>query len=410
MCMSRGLNCIMPPHLLDRLVQSDDRDIRDAAIRTLVATAQMRGQRSVLPAIAGALATPTQGRRTIFDAHQQESLVGADMKRAETSPVSADDAVNRAFDGLGTTRKFYAEVFDRDSIDGMGMRLDGYVHYGDRFNNAFWDGKHMVFGDGDGTMFIDFTKSLGVIGHELTHGVTENTAGLEYHDQPGALNESISDVFGSLIDQWSQNQTAENAGWMIGPEIFTPGFAGDALRSMKDPGHAYDNPTMGTDPQPGHMNDYVPLPNTARGDNGGVHINSGIPNKAFYLTAINIGGHAWKAPGHIWYESLKASTSTTEFQQFADTTVAKAAQLYGADEQRAVADAWHQVGIRVSGVLVRGFAGVGPPEGSLEALQGQIEKLASDVRMLIKEVRAETQTKSKATVGRGGSRQKIKTD
>jgi Zn-dependent metalloprotease len=259
-------------------------------------------------------------------------------------------------------------------------------------------------------MFIDFTKSLGVIGHELTHGVTENTAGLEYHDQPGALNESISDVFGSLIDQWSQNQTAENAGWMIGPEIFTPGFAGDALRSMKDPGHAYDNPTMGTDPQPGHMNDYVPLPNTARGDNGGVHVNSGIPNKAFYLTAINIGGHAWKAPGHIWYESLKASTSTTEFQQFADTTVAKAAQLYGADEQRAVADAWHQVGIRVSGVLVRGFAGVGPPEGSLEALQGQIEKLASDVRMLIKEVRAETQTKSKATVGRGGSRQKIKTD
>ena len=259
MCMSRGLNCIMPPHLLDRLVQSDDRDIRDAAIRTLVATAQMRGQRSVLPAIAGALATPTQGRRTIFDAHQQESLVGADMKRAETSPVSADDAVNRAFDGLGTTRKFYAEVFDRDSIDGMGMRLDGYVHYGDRFNNAFWDGKHMVFGDGDGTMFIDFTKSLGVIGHELTHGVTENTAGLEYHDQPGALNESISDVFGSLIDQWSQNQTAENAGWMIGPEIFTPGFAGDALRSMKDPGHAYDNPTMGTDPQPGHMNDYVPV-------------------------------------------------------------------------------------------------------------------------------------------------------
>ena len=90
--------------------------------------------------------------------------------------------------------------------------------------------------------------------------------------------------------------------------------------------------------------------------------------------------------------------------------MAKAAQLYGADEQRAVADAWHQVGIRVSGVLVRGFAGVGPPEGSLEALQGQIEKLASDVRMLIKEVRAETQTKSKATVGRGGSRQKIKTD
>ncbi|HWX98413.1 MAG TPA: peptidase M4 family protein, partial [Mycobacterium sp.] len=136
----------MPPHLLDRLVQSDDRDVRDAAIRTLVASAQMRGQRSVMPAIAGALATPAQGRRTIFDAHHQESLAGADIKRTETSPQSTDDTVNRAFEGLGTTRKFYAEVFDRDSIDGMGMRLDGYVHYGDRFNNAFWDGKHMVFG------------------------------------------------------------------------------------------------------------------------------------------------------------------------------------------------------------------------------------------------------------------------
>ena len=258
MCTSRGLNCIMPPHLLDRLAQSADRDVRDAAIRTMVASAQMRGQRSVMPAIARALATPTQGRRTIFDAHHQESLAGADMKRAETSPVSADDTVNRAFEGLGSTRKFYAEVFDRDSIDGMGMRLDGYVHYGDRFNNAFWDGKHMVFGDGDGTMFTDFTKSLGVIGHELTHGVTENTAGLEYHDQPGALNESISDVFGSLIDQWSQKQAAETASWLIGPEIFTPGFAGDALRSMKDPGNAYNNPTMGKDPQPGHMRDYVP--------------------------------------------------------------------------------------------------------------------------------------------------------
>jgi Zn-dependent metalloprotease len=230
-----------------------------------------------------------------------------------------------------------------------------------------------------------------------------------YHNQQGALNESISDVFGSLIDQWSQNQTAETASWLIGPEIFTPGFAGDALRSMKDPGNAYNNPTMGKDPQPGQMKDYVALPDTARGDSGGVHINSGIPNKAFYLTAINIGGQAWKAPGHIWYESLKASTSTTDFQQFAETTVAKAAQLYGADEQQAVADAWQQVGIRVAGLERAAIAPMAA--GSLESLQGQIEKLAADVRVLIKEVRAETQpkAKAKATDRLAGSGQKVKT-
>jgi Zn-dependent metalloprotease len=409
MCKSGGLNCIMPPHLLDRLVQSDDRDVRDAAIRTLVASAQMRGKRSVVPAMAVALATPTQGRRTIFDALHQESLGGVELKRAETSPVATDDAVNRAFDGLGSTRKFYAEVFDRDSIDGMGMRLDGYVHYGDRFNNAFWDGKHMVFGDGDGRMFTDFTGSLDVIGHELTHGVTENTAGLAYHNQSGALNESISDVFGSLIDQWSLNQTAEVAGWLIGPEIFTPGFAGDALRSMKDPGSAYDNPVMGKDPQPGHMRDYVGLPDTARGDNGGVHINSGIPNKAFYLTAINIGGQAWKAPGHIWYESLKASAATTQFQEFAEITAAKAAQLYGPHEQQAVVDAWQQVGIRVAGAVQP--VGLAPAaDGSVEALQKQIEKLSADVRVLIKEVRGDSQSKARPANGRTGSRQKVKTN
>lgn len=406
MCTSRGLNCIMPPHLLDRLVQSDDPTVRDAAIRTLVASAEMRGERSVVPAISAALATPAQGRRTIFDAHHLESLSGGEMKRAESSPVSSDDAVNRAFDGLGTTRKFYKEVFDRDSIDGMGMRLDGYVHYGDRLNNAFWDGRHMLFGDGDGTMFTDFTKSPGVIGHELAHGVTQNTAGLEYHNQSGALNESVSDVFGSLIEQWSLNQTAETASWLIGPEIFTPGFAGDALRSLKDPGNAYNNPIMGEDPQPAHMDDFVVLPDTARGDNGGVHVNSGIPNKAFYLTAINIGGRAWEAPGHIWYESLKASTSTTEFLQFAETTVAKAAQLFGPDERKAVVDAWRQVGIRVAGGQPRGLAP--EAEGSLDALQRQIESLSADVRMLLSEVRGKPAAKTKAAEGRSAGRQKVK--
>jgi Zn-dependent metalloprotease len=263
--------------------------------------------------------------------------------------------VNRAFVGLGKTREFYKEALDRDSLDGNGMRLNGYVHYDASYNNAFWDGSEMIFGDGDDELFTDFTKSLDVIAHELTHGVTEFTAGLRYHKQSGALNESISDVFGSLVKQWAATpkQTADQADWLIGAEVFTPDINADALRSMKNPGKAYNNPTLGRDPQPDHMSKYVDMPDTDAGDHGGVHINSGIPNKAFYLTSIGIGGYAWQAPGQIWYAALQASTSTTDFQEFADTTYLKAGQMYGSQgaEQQAVLSAWKEVGIRVSGAL-----------------------------------------------------------
>lgn len=402
MCAKDRLNCITPPYLLEKLLESDDLAIREAAISTLVTTAQLRGEREVRPSLAG-VAAPARGRRTIFDVQHRESLSTAEMARSETSAVSPDDSVNRAFDGLGTTRKFYADIFDRDSIDGFGMRLDGYVHFGTAFNNAFWDGRQMVFGDGDGKVFSDLTGSLDVIGHELTHGVTETMAGLVYHKQPGALNESMSDVFGSLVKQFSKNQTAEEADWLIGAEVFTPQFAGDALRSMKSPGSAYNNPTMGKDRQPGHMKDFVSLPDTSKGDNGGVHVNSGIPNKAFYLTAVAIGGFAWKAPGRIWYESLKASSRTTQFQEFAETTSAKAAQLYGAGstEQQAVQDAWDQVGIRVTGLLPR--LAVSESDSSLDAIAMKIEKLSADIKALTKavrdsnkEVRSSSRPKAKA--------------
>lgn len=148
------------------------------------------------------------------------------------------------------------------------MRLDGIVDYGDGFNNAFWDGQVMVFGDGDQDLFTSFTKSIDVIAHELTHGVTENTAGLIYHKQPGAINESMSDVFGSMVKQWSLKQDAASADWLIGAEVFTPGLEGDALRSMKAPGTAYDNEIIGKDPQPDHMDNYQNLPETVSATTG----------------------------------------------------------------------------------------------------------------------------------------------
>ena len=233
-----------------------------------------------------------------------------------------------------------------------------------------------------------------MIAHELAHGVTEHTSGFEYHNQSGALNESMSDVVGSLVKQWSLQQTAEDADWLIGSEVFTPGIDADALRSMKAPGKAYDSELLGTDPQPDHMSKFVHLPDTEEGDNGGVHINSGIPNKAFYLVAVGIGGYAWEAAGLIWYEALKASTMTTQFQEFADATYLKAEKLYGAGstEQEAVLAGWREVGIRITGVPGRSTArkraaasGGGPDTA---AITRQIEVLSTQLKELAKEVRS----------------------
>jgi Zn-dependent metalloprotease len=387
----RCLNCITPPHLLKQLLENSDSRVREAAQRTMLTTARLRGERTVSGFIAGA-APPSHARRTVFDCRHGTRLSSAIVARTEDGPKSKDDAANRAFEGLGATRDFYREIFNRDSINGRGMRLNGYVHYSAAFNNAFWDGREMVFGDGDGVLFTDFTKSLDVIAHELTHGVTEFSAGLEYHKQSGALNESISDVFGSLVKQWARDETADKADWLIGAEVFTPKVGLDALRSMKAPGTAYDR-----DPQPDHMDNYADMPDTEEGDNGGVHINSGIPNKAFYLTAIGIGGFAWEAPGHVWYAALQASSPKTNFQDFADTTSMKAEQLFGTGsrEQQAVVSAWREVGVRVSRARPVAAVAERPRRLAMAShnghdddvdLEKQIAKLAAEVAMLSKEI------------------------
>jgi Zn-dependent metalloprotease len=183
-----------------------------------------------------------------------------------------------------------------------------------------------------------------IIGHELTHGVTQNEAQLLYRGQPGALNESMSDVFGSLVKQWARNETVHEADWLIGDGLFTGEVKGAALRSMKAPGTAYDDPLLGKDPQPAEMAHYV----HTTSDNGGVHINSGIPNRAFCLAAIYIGGYAWQKAGLIWYRALTSALGPqSTFQEAANATVSIAAALFGDTslERQAVADAWRVVGI-----------------------------------------------------------------
>jgi Zn-dependent metalloprotease len=383
------INCILPPHLMDKLLESKDKEIRQAAKNTLAATAIMRGERNIRAQMN--LSLHGDSRRTIFDCENRISLTDAKTVMTENGKLPNDDTVKRAYEYFGVTREFYKTVLGRDSIDNNGMRLNGYVHYDTSYNNAFWDGQQMVFGDGDGIIFTDFTKSLCVIGHELAHGVTQFTAGLEYHDEPGALNESISDVFGSLVQQWKAQQTADQADWLIGAEIMMPprsGFA-KALRSMAKPGTAYNTPDMGKDPQPDNFKRY----DHRISDNGSVHINSGIPNKAFYEVAMAIGGSAWEAPGHIWYESLIASDKKTQFADFANTTYLKAGQLYGSTEQRIVLEAWKTVGVPVAAALVAGRdrvvngSGARPAreEETLAALMEQIKYLSQKVDALSKE-------------------------
>jgi Zn-dependent metalloprotease len=392
MCVHRNpLHCLVPPHVLRALAEGKDRRLREAALRTIALSARIRGRREILGSVRAAVpgVLPGGKQRAIYDAAHGTQLPPAPGQkvRGEGDPPSDDEAVNEAYDGLGATYDLYSEVFGRDSIDGKGMPLVGVVHYGNDFNNAFWDGAEMVFGDGDGQIFVGFTKAIDVIGHELTHGVTEHTANLEYHKQSGALNESFSDVFGSLVKQHALGQDAHSADWLIGAGILGPTIHGKALRSMKDPGSAYDDPKLGgKDPQPKDMDGYVDLPDDPWDDNGGVHLNSGIPNHAFYLVADELGGNAWEDAGAIWYNALLQLWSTAQFADCASVTAQVAGALFGSGskQQQAVRDAWEQVKVKVAARPAPPARKRRPKVAALESngaeLKAQLEKLSEAIR------------------------------
>jgi Zn-dependent metalloprotease len=350
--------CVVPPYVLSQVARRGSQKQREWALRTLNADATMRHARSVNAKARGrkgaveghdalaAAAGPGVRNRIIWDAKHSWEVTGLQRVRDEDDGPTGDAAVDEAFDGFGVTWDFWQDVFSRDSIDNENMPLRGVVHFGEEYPNAFWDGRRMAFGDGDDEIFLRFTKSLDVIGHELGHGVIEDEAGLEYWGQSGALNEHFADVAGIMVKQRKLGETAEQADWLIGAELRGDEFDGDALRSMKAPGTAYDDAVLGKDPQPDHWRDYV----RTFEDNGGVHINSGIANKAFYLLAINLGGKSWHAPGHIWYDALRSPqlTTTATFRQFARLTHRAARQRFGvgSDQAQAVREAWTEVGVR----------------------------------------------------------------
>jgi len=343
------LHCIAPPDLLGKIIRQGSDEEREAALKTLEIDQTFRLTRaenaaSMAPANLRAVAVgsnPGEPHRSIYDQKNGEAMALGTLSRDEGSDPSGDDAVNEAYDGFGATYKFYWDIFTRDSIDDTGMPILGLVHFSRNYDNAFWDGQgHMFFGDGDGQIFTRLTKSLDVIGHELTHGVTQYTANLSYVNQSGALNESISDVFGSLVKQYAKNQDAAAADWLIGPDIVGPALS-PALRSMKAPGTANQH-----DDQPDSMDKFVV---TAQ-DHGGVHTNSGIPNKAFYVVATTIGGYAWEKAGKIWYESMKDPRirPNSNFSAFARSTLRQAQQIFGrtSSELDAVKAGWDAVKVK----------------------------------------------------------------
>jgi Zn-dependent metalloprotease len=356
--MAHRRHCVVPSYILEHIARTGTDGQREAALRTLgrdavVRRARLRnaavragGPREGADALAALTAVPGP-QRTITDAQHGDDVTAGPVVRREGDPPTGDPAADEAYDGFGSVHDFYAAVFSRNSIDDEGMPLRGVVHFGHAYDNAFWDGRRMVFGDGDGELFLRFTRSLDVIGHELGHGVIEDEAALEYAGQSGALNEHWADVSGTMVRQRTLGQDVTQADWLIGAELLAPGVHGVALRSLKAPGTAYDDPRLGRDPQPAHMSGYV----RTLDDDGGVHINSGIPNKAFYEVASALGGHVWERAGRIWYETLRhpALRPTATFSQFARLTRDVARALYGEGgaEPRAVLAGWDAVGLTV---------------------------------------------------------------
>ncbi|MEO6787009.1 MAG: M4 family metallopeptidase [Chthoniobacteraceae bacterium] len=273
---------------------------------------------------------------TVFNCAHGNTLPGAPVPNPGSS---SDGTAKRAFVEASAVADFYQKVFGRNSVDNVGMTLASSVHYSVNYNNAFWNGSQMTYGDGDGNIFVDFTKSSDVIGHELTHGVTQFTAGLSYVNQAGGLNESMSDVFGSMFRQWQAGQDVTKADWLIGKEIMGPGAIAKGytcLRDMSDPAAKHC-----LSPQPTKFSQYR--------DGMDPHESSGIPNFAFYKAATAIGGKSWEKTGKIWYQALTGFPPSPNLKMLAlaKRTRTLAGSLFPSEPavKTAVDKAWKAVGL-----------------------------------------------------------------
>ncbi|KAI9146812.1 Extracellular metalloprotease [Paramyrothecium foliicola] len=355
----------VPPYILEEIVASDfvpeeSKTACRATLRNILSYAEQRDSTSSASqgsdfqehqAVAADDGVAFSLQRMIYDCRETAKRPGT-LARSEGEGRVRDRQINNCYDGFKITYDFFSKIFGRNSIDGKGGALIGSVHYKEDpqskgYNNAFWDGERnqMVFGDGDHISFDYLTDSLDVIAHELSHGFVQHTSPLHYYGQSGALNESCADVFGCMVEQWHMNQTADDADWNLGQTLFPVSFTGSALRTLKA-GKAYvDDPVFKTDKQPKHMDHFY----KGESDMRGVHINSGIPNHAFYLAAKSLGGNSWDKAGRVWYKTMTSGRISREcdFETFANITVDIAASEFDESVKEAIQDAWINVGVLV---------------------------------------------------------------
>lgn len=286
--------------------------------------------------------------RITYNGNNSSSLPGTQVL-TETGGSTSDSVISTAHGHAATSYDYYKNVHARDSFNNAGATIKTTVHHQVNYNNAFWNGSQLVYGDGDGSTFSPLGNSLDVGAHELTHAVTTYSANLTYSNESGALNEATSDILGCAVEAWKDGSVTADT-WKLGEDVYTPGTSGDALRYM-------NNPT-----QDGSSKDYYPERYTGTGDNGGVHINSGIANLAFKLmvtggthprgktsvsvpalsstltTSMNMGAK-------IWYRALTVyMTSSTNFSGARTATANAATDLYGATAADTVQKAWDAVG------------------------------------------------------------------
>jgi Zn-dependent metalloprotease len=337
---------IIPKDVLDRF--ANDSSLSDEERKQFADASKFEAEWRKARTVNAKLATSAQsmlvsGLQAVFpppvlvlDCNQGTTLPGTPIVNPGSSP---DGTAKRAFDETKAVADFYFNVFGRNSLDNNGKTLQSSIHYSVNYNNAFWNGTQMTYGDGDGNIFIDFTKSNDVIAHELTHGLTQFTGQYVYSNESGGLNESMSDVFGSMFRQWRAGQSVDQADWLIGSGIMGPGAIAQGftcLRDLANPAAAH-----ALAPQPTHFSQYQLGMDP--------HSASGIPNFAFYKAATAYGGKSWEKVGQLWYKALAgyAASPNLKMKSFANRTRNQARLMFPSDVAlyNAVNDAWKAVGL-----------------------------------------------------------------
>ena len=338
--------CIVPRDVLERLARESDLspEVRAAALRTAEISAHVRDIRRRAAALTAVVAAPEVARKalapapavTVYDCRHTETLPG----RPVANPAKARDATaQRAFQETTRVADFYRSAFGRNSIDAAGMTMLSSIHYGNKFNNAMWNGSQMIYGDGDAAIFVDFTRGNDVIGHELTHGVTQYTLQLGYDGDAGGLNESLSDCFGAMFRQWEAGQDADAADWLIGHDILGPAAVAKGYTALRDMANPAAKHCLA--PQPTKYSQLKPDTDP--------HYSSGPPNLAFCLACRAAGGKSWERVGQVWYRAMTGfgPNPRLTMKAFADRTRKLAAEMYpkAAAVATAVDKGWKKVGL-----------------------------------------------------------------